>query len=200
MSSERGHEILEALQFTQEFYKQIGSLLVSADRLMTDHGWPCLHPSGSKNVCVANLSKHIEYGRWWMPHFAFRYYMPEKIISSTMGCVCVVLTDPNDELFNFSEPLVLGEWFNFNSKRDIQEMWNSFRLTLAKQLCLFEREENQEILVPTNSLKTLDFNKKDLISAGAIWCPLASMNDEDTLKNNIIVPLVEKLNKFSIQT
>jgi len=182
--SEKGEKLLCVIREMQELFSQIGLLLRSADPSMNKDGWtPC---PICKSQAIADCSYHIDKGKRWMPHYAYRFYQRKDRVD-TLLFLAVILDAPEiPELVN--EPFITAGWFryeaNVNEKDRDWEWW----------YCQAILENDQPAIDGTLVDITIEaFKKNRIIGCKALALPLIDIQDVDSLEKCILQPVLEKL-------
>jgi hypothetical protein len=125
MATDDGAKILRTIQFLRGFTKQVSLYLRTAEDLMKNAGWVCIHPASNRNVCISS-SASLEHPESWIPWYAFRFYMRPNKERNVMTFVAVLL-DNSESYQIFEEPLATAGCFAFDPKLPREEILRTYR-------------------------------------------------------------------------
>jgi hypothetical protein len=113
--SEDGKNIIALLQQLRRLCEEIGLLLGTADRLMSDVAWSAT----DINYVFAGLKYTLANPRLWIPQDFFRFYRNDKF-GHVLAFVSVVLDDEKNAS-TLKEPLLTAGWFDYSSGNQVSK-------------------------------------------------------------------------------
>jgi len=167
--SKKGESIIEAINYLDSFYNDLGLLVSNLENLLSEKGFISIPRAGNTVAYYHNLSNHIGYSRKWTLKNIQRLYLEEshiesQDIDSTLLCSASMY---KTSLFNF--PVVTFGVLNWNDKYsadDIFEWWDCnaiCNIVCDKSIWRFKDDPKKEDLIfhliPSEELKNIkDFS------------------------------------------
>ena len=180
--TEEGPKIIRALGQVRRLHWEVASLLQTADRVLSEHGWRI---AKSDSRALYETSTSIDKPNQWMPWEVYRYYRHDDH-PSTLASLTVLLDDGQSE---FPEPLITGSVIEFEDAQTAagHAYWAGafFRVLLKSEPDGRAVEVQRELLD-----KGWDFEFR---KARCFAYPLVTVTSEEVLRQKIVGHLLAQL-------
>lgn len=186
-----GQQILQGLADAAKFYEQVSLLVRTAEEQLVEAGWT----SYTNSMKAADISSHLYQPHKWMPRDIARFYLNEdmKGILVYIG----VLLNPEHSWQGFTEPWLTCGLLQFAPDIDPTE---NLRLSLVEAHLEDEYEANgefQRYQWAAEDIGSPDSEGETYRSTMAL--PLVELASADDLKNRVITPLLEEVERAKSQ-
>ena len=189
MATETGPKVLDAIRYNRSLMEQISLLLQTADKMLGEESWICLH----SNTCLIESSASLLNPKSWIPKDAFRFYMRDWELSRTLAFVSVLLDDAGQAYEHFDEPLITAGCFVY-SEEIFNEVMSERGYEYAWCRSFGQASEYHDGSIAIKDNEEHSASGDDKI---ALWLrratfgrPLVEISNADDLKSMIITPLM----------
>lgn len=192
--SESGKNIVDGFREIRIFCKEVSLMLITADGFMKEAGWI----PWPRSSVIGNRSGAVDEPERWFPYEFSRFY--KKTLSKrVLPFIAVLLDDPciEENKTLMSEALLTAGYIDYGEKEaEIWDYWYS-----RSHLFMAKKEGNRLDNGKIYSALTQDIWNEDEIKGGAVRVvtfafPLDEITDGNSLKNKIVQPLLNELNKL----
>ncbi len=191
-ATEEGQKINTLIEETKKFYRNLALLLESAEDLLGNEQW---ESASAGNQVWINSSTSLKSPDLWFPKEVFRFFKNENR-PNVLVFICVLL-DPRDEGYErFPEPLVSATWFDYGKESVTDSSWEPWYSRWHMYLPFRYREWIQQEVsdLPERERKRHDYKFERVRS---LVVPLAGIANAESLRSDIIDPLLEDIEKNS---
>ena len=184
--TDQGKAIQDCVSNLILLYRELQTLLISADELMAAERWVPLSTS------VTSHGKNLDSPERWLAQYVFRFYhRPKQGHDHVMLYLSAVLYDSGNPT-RITEPILTAGWVEFKSPADpLKFQWEDLQLHLdiPGSAC-----DGVVMTHDTASMgKRREFNK-----FGTLAVPLVEIDTADTLKQRVIAPLLDRVNAVAL--
>ena len=183
----QGKELLESIKSLRNFMGDISQLLITADGLMGEESWEPLWGSS----CLGDMSYHVSMGHKWMPREAWRPYKNTELYPNVIAIITVFLDDYQRE-YRLNEPIVSASYFVFSEDKEEGDIKLDFWHTRCFGWCKTPPDGTQDSIDKYKPEWKANYGWNHMEAFG--W-PLVEITNETSLKDRIIDPLLEMIDK-----
>jgi hypothetical protein len=181
--TDQGKAIQDCVSNLITLYRQLQTLLISADELVSADRWVPF------NSNAASHGKTLDTPEKWLAQYVFRFYgRPEPGYDHILLYLSAILFD-SDDPSRLKEPILTAGWAEFGIPADPDNFqWEDLKLHLD-----IPGAANDGVVMTHD---TASMGKRRKFSKfGTLSVQLVEIDTMDALRQLVIVPLLDRVNK-----
>ena len=182
----KGQIILKGLAETRRFFEQVSLLIRTAEEDLKEQGWEPI----SSSYQSFDITSHLSRPQKWMPRWVVRFFINDE--HENILIYIGVLLDGAGTWAGFREPWITCGLFEYLEEKSPHENWALDWVTTHLD---FEKDPDGKFRLreyPPEERESESISKESTMAL-----PLVEITDVNTLKEKVIVPLIEEIRNIS---